>query len=839
MNSRQRSSLVDVPMGFRPPPPRPSETVLRRPAPPLEPDEKKHRSSDVLEVCLEYDQLQGHDWNKLVHWAKHRECREVNLVGVARQKELDTRSMTSAMVAKTQIAMGAEWSKWQQFAATKDLSSSEVDRLIKLGYKVVGTRWVLTSKDGGVKARLVVQGCQEMANNLRTDAPTASRESFALTILTGIQRGWQLRAYDAKTAYLQSGKIGRVLLLRMPRQFPPPGCKPGEVRLANGSIYGTRDAARAWYRYCKSVLEKFGFCESSLEKGLFYHHDKDGNIDVVLHSHVDDFFTAQKKSPQVTALFNKLSEALYLKESVPPFTYCGKRFEFTPDGKLKISQADACLGCQDIPFDSRTCHPDTAVSEDVRSSYRSLLGQMLWLALNCRPDISAAVSLLAQRTVRATYADVKNINRAAKHVRDTADVGLVYKTDTDFDLQKCSILGFGDSSLANVEGDTSQCGVVLLACMPKHIDAIVEGDYSKAVPIMMYSATVKRVVRSTLAAEGYATSETVEHCIYFRAVVEEAMGPKGRRLTVLERDAAARPIVVFSDSNSLVDTATSDSGTPQDKRFRIVVSMLRETFGGKEGRDGDGCELRWCNTHQMLGDGLTKWSIGNAILGSAAIQALIKGARHIVPTGRVGRTAAIAATLASRIRMAGGTEIMVTRDSLAIVGGADIISIFPDHRAWMMLLAVAVVFLGIWGKIILEAVQRRVRRLAVQALRFTLQTLLGLIEDDPSLVELQVLAASHAATAPRGTPEPASSSRDNFVPVAPMPPPPTRVASRCRVAGEPRREFTVREVQTQTVTTYSAVRGVRHPRFDFIPFQAGVWVNGEEFMPHSTQDFSQ
>ena len=182
---------------------------------------------------------------------------------------------------------------------------------------------------------------------------------------------------------------------------------------------------------------------------------------------------------------------------------------------------------------------------------------------------------------------------------------------------------------------------------------------------------------------------------------------------------------------------------------------------------------------------------------------------------------------------------MVTRDSLAIVGGDDFFSMFPDSRSWMMLLAVAVVFLGIWGKILLEAVQRRVRRFAVQALRFTLQTLLGLIEDDPSLVELQVLAASHAATAPRGSPEPASSSRDNFVPAAPMPPSPTYVASQCRVAREPRREFAVRDVQTQTVTTYSAVRGVLHPRFDLIPFKAGIWVNGEEFMPHSTQDFSQ
>ena len=66
-----------------------------------------------------------------------------------------------------------------------------------------------------------------------------------LTTQLGLEPGWEIESYDAKTAYLQSGGIERLLVLRMPWLQPPPGCEGGELLLAQGSIYGTPDAARA------------------------------------------------------------------------------------------------------------------------------------------------------------------------------------------------------------------------------------------------------------------------------------------------------------------------------------------------------------------------------------------------------------------------------------------------------------------------------------------------------------------------------------------------------------------------------------------------------------------
>ena len=51
------------------------------------------------------------------------------------------------------------------------------------------------------------------------------------------QDGWTGCSYDAKSAYLQSEGIDRVLLIRMPGQQPPPGTVPHQVLRALGAPF--------------------------------------------------------------------------------------------------------------------------------------------------------------------------------------------------------------------------------------------------------------------------------------------------------------------------------------------------------------------------------------------------------------------------------------------------------------------------------------------------------------------------------------------------------------------------------------------------------------------------
>eukprot|EP00959_Pyramimonas_sp_CCMP1952_P420729 8813047-Pyramimonas_sp.AAC.1 len=74
--------------------------------------------------------------------------------------------------------MKTEWPKWTEFGAYKKLPPRELMEVQRRnpGIHPVGARWAMTSKGQNVmKARLVVQGCQEDKSQIRTDAPTGSR----------------------------------------------------------------------------------------------------------------------------------------------------------------------------------------------------------------------------------------------------------------------------------------------------------------------------------------------------------------------------------------------------------------------------------------------------------------------------------------------------------------------------------------------------------------------------------------------------------------------------------------------------------------------------------------
>ena len=127
---------------------------------------------------------------------------------------------------------------------------------------------------------------------MRTDSPTGSRDSFFLVLSCAAQEHWSCGSADAASAYLQAGGIERLLLLMMPKRQPPPGCEPGEVRVARGSIHGTRDAGRSRYQHFRDRLaNKFRVHESALEKGLHL-YEFNGRLTFVTVTHVDDLFYA-------------------------------------------------------------------------------------------------------------------------------------------------------------------------------------------------------------------------------------------------------------------------------------------------------------------------------------------------------------------------------------------------------------------------------------------------------------------------------------------------------------------------------------------------------------------
>ena len=242
---------------------------------------------------------------------------------------------------------------------------------------------------------------------------------------------------------------------------------------------------------------------------------------------------------------------------------------------------------------------DQPVTEQERSELRSLLGSLQWLCQQSRIDITVAVNKTAQRITSATVRDLLNCNAIAKRVLETPTLGIVINRG-NFDFKNYMVVSFADAAFASGGDVKSQCGELTVVCQKRHVPLISKGRYDLCSVISWKSATIKRVVRSTLAAEGYAVSEAAEQSILLKQVLAECLKPPGVRLSEVERAANADINTVYTDSGSLSDTVLKDTGRCADKRFKIVVAMLRQAF------ERDRAQLKWADTKQMLADGLTK-----------------------------------------------------------------------------------------------------------------------------------------------------------------------------------------------------------------------------------------
>eukprot|EP00959_Pyramimonas_sp_CCMP1952_P458028 9475961-Pyramimonas_sp.AAC.1 len=130
--------------------------------------------------------------------------------------------------------------------------------------------------------------------------------------------------------------------------------------------------------------------------------------------------------------------------------------------------------------------------------YRHTLGQLLWLAVQTRVDIACPVSMAARRTNVATVADAKLLNKTVTYVCRSADFAIALKRNL-FDLKTCTTVCFSGAAFANIDGSKSQWGMVLGRTHgPRNI---VGGRHDLCLPVAWHSGTVKRSVKSTLAAE--------------------------------------------------------------------------------------------------------------------------------------------------------------------------------------------------------------------------------------------------------------------------------------------------------------------------------------------------
>ena len=133
--------------------------------------------------------------------------------------------------------------------------------------------------------------------------------------------------------------------------------------------------------------------------------------------------------------------------------------------------------------------------------YQELLGSLLYLAVNTRPDIAFAVNACARYSNSPTYAACRTLVRILDYVSNTYDVGIVFR-GTDFDIH-----GFCDSDWAG-DIDTRRSTTGYLTFMAGG-------------PIAWQSRLQTTVATSSMEAEYMAAYALIQEICWLRGVLSE------------------------------------------------------------------------------------------------------------------------------------------------------------------------------------------------------------------------------------------------------------------------------------------------------------------------------
>ena len=444
------------------------------------------------------------------------------------------------------------------------------------GANVLPSTWAFKRKrypDGRIwklKARFCVRGDRQVegVDYFDTYAPVVSWTAVRLMFTLSLVLNLATKQVDYANAFVQA-ELKEDVYVELPKDFSQANQDQDFVLKLKKSLYGLKQAPLVWFERLRDGLLERGFRQSAIEPCLFI-QAKTGLICLV---YVDDCLFFAKDTKTIDTMLASLSTDFKLEPEDDVTAFLGIEFRKHNSGTLEMIQPHLINRVIEAVFGANECHAKAtpATGSPVHTDeggefcaegwdYASVIGMLMYLSSNSRPDIAFAVHQCARFSFCPKRSHEEAVKRIVRYLKGTKDKGLFFTPSGKFEVDCYVDADFAglwryedDQNPVSVKSRTGYM-LVFAGC-----------------PLLWASKLQTEIALSTTEAEYIALSQSMRDLLPTRELIHEVVPYFGIAL-----EAVTTHSTVFEDNQGAIALANAPKMTPRSKHIGIKYHFFRE-----------------------------------------------------------------------------------------------------------------------------------------------------------------------------------------------------------------------------------------------------------------------
>ena len=474
------------------------------------------------------------------------------------------------------------------------------------GHKIIPSQWVFRLKqrqDGTItkyKGRIVLRG-DLMKDIHDVTSPVVAFSTVRIFLIMSLFLGWYSCSVDFANAFIQAKRPDKVFM-HIPRGFTS---KPGHCLQLIRNVYGACDGPRLWADLLFKSLKKLGFTQSRIDPCLWYRKT------CFLITFVDDCGICSKTESEANKIIKELESLGFSLTKESTFAeFLGIQYKALDNGDVELTQQGlikkviAAAGLEEckpnrIPATEQLGKDEDGEDMKESWSYPSIIGMLLYLSTNTRPDIIFAVSQAARFTHNPKQSHATAVKTIIRYLAKTSDKGMIVKKPKTALKLDCYV----DADFAglykvekgkSIDSAKSRSGYIIKL---------------GGCPLIGKSQLIPTICLSTAESEYYSLSQSMRALLPIKRLLSEFMTKVEIPANLQSVDRVVHA-TTHEDNTSALSLATEQRLTNRTRHYHCRWHFFWQSV------QENVVEVVYCTTAEQDADYLTKPLVYNVFIAN-------------------------------------------------------------------------------------------------------------------------------------------------------------------------------------------------------------------------------